>query len=82
LYLYLPDDEVGETPEDYLDAWTQEVRFVAVSGYRLILDDGPDLSDSSDEGNRPDEEKDVYTPGSSIGTVRLTEEEAQFLGLH
>jgi hypothetical protein len=38
----------------------------------LVVEDIPDLSDSSDDSNLPEEENDMYTPGSAIGTARLT----------
>jgi hypothetical protein len=38
--------------------------------------EGHDLSDSSDEGNEPDEEDTMYAPGRSIETIRLSKVEA------
>jgi hypothetical protein len=43
---------------------------------RLALEDGLDLSDSSDEVNRPNEENDMYVPRSLINTARFTGFEA------
>jgi hypothetical protein len=67
----IPDNKVTQIWGDELDACKLEAQSVAVSGYRLVLEDGPDLSDSSDEGNKPDEEFGMYTSGCSIDAVRL-----------
>lgn len=48
-----------------------EVRAVAVSGYRLVIEDGPDLSDSSDDVNKPDELENMHAPGCSESDARL-----------
>jgi hypothetical protein len=64
-------DGVTEISSDDLTSWIREARSVAVSGYRLVLEDGPDLSDSRDDAKVPDEEKNRYVPGSEIDSVRL-----------
>jgi hypothetical protein len=42
-----------------------------VNCYRLVPDDGPDLSDSSDDGNKRDVEPNIYRPGCSHGDAQL-----------
>jgi hypothetical protein len=42
-------DEIVEIPEHKLESWKEEARSLAISGYRLIIEDGPDLSDSSED---------------------------------
>jgi hypothetical protein len=44
---------------------------VAGSGYHFVLEDGPDLSDSSDDSNVPDEEPNMYAPGCLQGDAAL-----------
>jgi hypothetical protein len=44
---------------------------MAVIGYRLVLEDGPDLSDPRDQGNKPDELEHMHTPGCSQGDTQL-----------
>jgi hypothetical protein len=75
----LPDDEVRDISGEELDAWKLEAKSVAVSRCRLVLEDGPGLSDSDEEANVPDGEQSMYAPGSSIKTVRLTQFEAFLL---
>jgi hypothetical protein len=33
--------------------WMMDAQQIAVSGYHLVMEDRPDLSDSSDERNKP-----------------------------
>jgi hypothetical protein len=44
---------------------------MAVGCYRLSLEDGPDMSDSSDDGNKPDELGNMYAPGCLEGDSQL-----------
>jgi hypothetical protein len=57
--------------EAELDGWREKARYTAVSAYRIVIEDGPGVSDSSDEGNMPDEEVCGYAPGCSEGQARL-----------
>jgi hypothetical protein len=50
----IADDSGREISEVDLDGWREADCSTADSGYRTVIGDGPDVSDSSDEGNRPD----------------------------
>jgi hypothetical protein len=52
---------------------------VADSGYHLVLEDGSDISDSSNDANRLDELTDMYALGCAIESARLTEAQAHLL---
>jgi hypothetical protein len=52
---------------------------VAVSCYHLILEEGPDLSDSSNDASVPDEEPNMCTPGCEAKDARLSGPEAFLL---
>jgi hypothetical protein len=60
-----------EVSGEVLDDWKSEARAVAVTGNRLVLEDGHGVSDSSDEGNKPDELGNMYAPGCSEGDPKL-----------
>jgi hypothetical protein len=47
--------------------WKHESCALAASGYPLVLEDGPDLSDPSDEGNKPDDNPNMCAPGCTQG---------------
>jgi hypothetical protein len=75
----ITDDQVREIPDDEFASWKEEAKLVAVSGYHFVFDDGPDISDSSDEGSMPDELEDMYAPGCSQGDAQLGRLEAFIL---
>jgi hypothetical protein len=52
----IPDDSVRHNSEADLDAWRDHDCSTAVRGYRLVIEDGSDVSHSSDDWNEPDEE--------------------------
>jgi hypothetical protein len=62
----IADDRVSEISAEELDQWKDESLELAVSAYQLVLEDGSDLSDSSEDGNKPDEEPIMQTLGSKI----------------
>jgi hypothetical protein len=69
-----------EAFQDELESWKEEARRFAIGSYRLILEDGPDLSDSSD---RTDELTNMYASGcQSPQAARLSEAQARLMCLH
>jgi hypothetical protein len=75
------DDTISRrsVPEEELEVWKREAQSVALGGYRLILEDGPELSSSS-EGSGDEELTGMYAPNcGSIEAARPTEEQARVL---
>jgi hypothetical protein len=47
----IPDNNTARLspiPEDESETWRKDAQLVAIGGYRMILEDGPELSESSD----------------------------------
>jgi glycine/D-amino acid oxidase-like deaminating enzyme len=65
-----------------LKEWRKEATLAEKSGHRLVLEDGSELSGSS-EGSGDEESMEVYTKGcGTIDGARLTKEQAQLLQAH
>jgi hypothetical protein len=75
----IADDSVVEISSDIRDRWESEAHAVAVSGCRLVREDGPEGSNSSDEGDKPEELDDIYALGCSEGDAKLDGLEAFIL---
>jgi hypothetical protein len=69
--------------EESCGDWMNDVRSIAVGGYKRVLEDVPDVCDSessAEYGDHGEELADGYAPGcSSLAQARMTEAQAEWL---
>jgi hypothetical protein len=78
IWTYRPQVIPDSDPRVLLE-WKESTMTIAIGGDMLFLEDGTELSGSS-EGSEPDEATDMNAPGCrSVEEARLTEEHARIL---